>query len=164
MDSEISKLIITASETHNLDPEVVAAIVCQESACVSWAYRFELGFYTKRLAWRTRRQLAGWTPKPSEVPSLNSEKLARATSWGLMQVLGETARVCGYSGPYLSALCDPATGLHWGCLYFVRCLEAAKGERAALLRYNGGGDPTYPDKVYFHISSGAVHRVLGWTQ
>jgi len=72
----------------------------------------------------------------------------RAVSWGLMQVMGQTAREFGYPGP-LPQLCSPGVGLLYGCKKLKSCFERAAGGdvRQALSFYNGGGDPTYPDHV-----------------
>jgi len=46
--------------------------------------------------------------------SILTELLGQQTSWGLMQIMGATARERGFRG-WLTELCDPATNLEWGC-------------------------------------------------
>jgi soluble lytic murein transglycosylase-like protein len=64
-----------------------------------------------------------------------------------MQVMGQVARELGFSGRFLSELADPQVGLEYGCRKFQRCLKATATIEEALLRYNGGNDPTYPAQV-----------------
>lgn len=148
LDGEIEALIVAKAVAHGLPPEIVRAMVMQEGGGNPWGYRYEPGFF--------RRYLEG---KPlSYVPdgcSQDSERMGRATSYGLLQVMGETARCNGFRG-WLPQLCDPEIGLTIGCLYLARLRDKffAKGGWTAVVRaYNGGPgnafDPanTYPDKV-----------------
>jgi soluble lytic murein transglycosylase-like protein len=68
-----------------------------------------------------------------------------------MQVIGQVAREFGFTGKYLSELCDPAVGIEYGCRKLAKCFEKAKGAvdvvSHALLAYNGGGDHEYPTRV-----------------
>ena len=81
------------------------------------------------------------------IPS-ETEARARAFSWGLMQVMGQVARENGFAGASLAALCDPGTGLDVGCRVLARKLAAAEGNvTRALLLWNGGTNPSYPDAV-----------------
>jgi soluble lytic murein transglycosylase-like protein len=71
----------------------------------------------------------------------------RATSWGLMQVMGQSARELGYR-EFIPELCDPASGLYWGCKIFTRKLECTGGDyQKALQLWNGGGNPNYAAEV-----------------
>ena len=64
------------------------------------------------------------------------------------QVMGQVARENGFTDHYLSALCDPATGLEMGCRVLRKKLDAAKGDTAkGLLLWNGGANPNYPVEV-----------------
>ena len=69
-------------------------------------------------------------------------------SYGLCQVMGAVAREHGLEG-YLTRLCDPRVGLHYGARHLSWCLKVTGGDmRAALLKYNGGGNRDYPAKVF----------------
>ncbi len=135
------QLIALARETaaaHALDAEIVCAVCEQESSWNPWAIRYEGGFFQRYVIpeWRANR-----------VPSY-TEAQARAISWGLMQVMGQTAREHGFTSAHLSELCEPATGLAIGCRVLAHKLAAAEGNVArALLLWNGGGDAAYPDHV-----------------
>lgn len=140
------QLIASVADPKGLAGMLIQAIIEQESGGNPWAFRYEPAFFRRYLQDLNEGQLSGFVPRG--IPTLATEKQARATSWGLMQIMGETARSIGFSGRYLTELLDPATNLEWGCLYLAQLLTKTGGNtRQALLRWNGGGDPTYPDKV-----------------
>lgn len=140
-------LIALAKEkarAHLLYPELICGIIEQESNWNTWAMRYEPLFYQKYIA----PLLIHPAPSGTSAPLGVTEAHARATSWGLMQVMGEVARESGFGWPYLSELCDPFVGLEEGCAIFERKLAAAEGNvRNALLLWNGGGNPDYPAQV-----------------
>lgn len=128
-------LAIEIASQHNLEPALVCAVVEQESGWNPHAVRFEPQF--------ERRYIR---PALPNLPT--TEELCLAISWGLMQVMGETAREHDYSDPYLTALCVPQIGLEVGCRVLSSKITAAgKDILKALLLWNGGGDPTYPSRV-----------------
>lgn len=136
-----AELIVFAKETaqrHGLDPVLVCAVVEQESTWDTWAIRAEPAFDERYV-------------KPMH--KTPTEEWARSMSWGLMQLMGEAARERGYTGP-IAALCDPATGLEWGCIHLKGKLQAAGGDVAkALLLWNGGGNPNYPSEVLARLKN-----------
>ena len=126
---------------HNLLPELVCAICEQESSWNPFAMRYEPAFMSKYVA-----------PLFTNNKIDATEAYARAISWGLMQVMGQVARECGFHGRSLAELCDPATGISVGCGLFERKLAAAQGNiTEALLFWNGGGNPNYPAEVLARI-------------
>jgi soluble lytic murein transglycosylase-like protein len=134
---ELVALAHRVAEAHALWPELVCAIVEQESAWNHWALRYEPAFYDKYIAPQISR---------AEIADL-TEARARAFSWGLMQVMGQVAREHGFTGG-LASLCDPAVGLDIGCRVFAAKLAAAEGNVArALLLWNGAGNREYPAAV-----------------
>lgn len=141
--AELVALARRAAEAHALWPEVVCAIVEQESSWNPWALRYEAAFYEKYIAPQLARGNIADT----------TESRARAFSWGLMQVMGQVAREHGFDGGSLAALCDPATGIEIGCRIFAAKLAAAEGNVSrALLLWNGGGDQDYPAAVLARAS------------
>jgi soluble lytic murein transglycosylase-like protein len=131
------------AEKYGLDSALVCSIVEQESNWNPFAVRYEPGFYTKYI-----------------IPSLEvghfgpTEGICRATSWGLCQVMGQTAREVGFGGPFLSELCDPERGLDIGCKYLsVLYSKTENNMREALLRWNGGGNEAYPDQVIARMTT-----------
>jgi soluble lytic murein transglycosylase-like protein len=129
---------------HGLDPLLVSAIVQVESGGNQWAMRYEPHF-----EWIT-------DDRPKGV-SAATEIEQQRTSWGLMQVMGATARDLGCDAPFLSVLCSPSVGLEYGCRYLARQLERYGSEVEAVAAYNAGsvrrsGDEfvnqSYVDKVW----------------
>lgn len=126
-----------AAPEFGLDPSLVCAVIEQESAWQPTATRYEPAFFVRYIE-----------------PLIHSGQLSdmqeakdRATSWGLMQLMLQTAREMGFTGPAI-ALTDPETGIVWGCRKLQRCFERAKNNaHTSLLFYNGGQNLTYADNV-----------------
>lgn len=117
---------------HGLEGALVCAVVEQESNWAPWAIRYEPAFQTRYV-------------EPQNLGP--TETVARSISWGLMQLMGEVARELGFQGK-LASLCDPDTGLEWGCKHLKAKLDAHGGDvTAGLLAWNGGGNKEYPEQV-----------------
>jgi soluble lytic murein transglycosylase-like protein len=120
---------------YGLDPALVCAVCEQESEWDTYAIRFEPAFEKKYIH-----------PALPQAPT--TEEIAKAMSFGLMQVMGEVARERGFKGKFLSSLCDPDIGLHVGCEYLKHIMDNHGGDVAASLqRWNGGGNPNYAAEV-----------------
>jgi soluble lytic murein transglycosylase-like protein len=147
---ELIALARATAEKHGLDPALVCAICEQESdpdgsgpkPWNPWAMRYEPAFFRKYVApLYAADKIAG-----------AGEAFARAFSWGLLQCMGQTAREYGFEGAFLSELCDPAIGLEIGCRILAHKLDITKGNvKAALLAWNGGANPAYPDQVLARV-------------
>jgi soluble lytic murein transglycosylase-like protein len=134
---EIIRLARAVAGKHGLDAGLVCAVCEQESGWNPWAIRYEPAFYARYV----RPMVDG-----GEL-SDETEARARAFSWGLMQVMGQTARENGYGG-HLAGICEPATGIGIGCRVLAGKLAKARGDvERGLLLWNGGADPTYPEQV-----------------
>lgn len=133
--NQLQFLAKQAAQAHGIDPALVCSVCHHESDNWNqWAVRYEPAFYSVYI-----EKMVGLS---------NTEKTMRATSFGLMQIMGQTAREFGFEGTWLTQLCDPIQGLEYGCRKLARCLDRSNSDvRAALLLYNGGADKTYPDKV-----------------
>lgn len=105
-------LIRSAAAEHHLPPELVTAIVAVESSGRATAKRYEPKF-------DQRYNITANNPFVPEGVSRSQEERLRGTSWGLMQVMGETARFLGFQGQ-MKELEDPETCLFWGCLFLRR--------------------------------------------
>ncbi|MHC1791797.1 transglycosylase SLT domain-containing protein [Solidesulfovibrio sp.] len=146
--AEICLPIIRAkASAFDLPPELVRAMVEQESTFQAYRNRFEQGFYDRYIRGK----------KLDFVPPLSlkiTEALGRATSWGLLQVMGATAREQGFRG-WFPELCQPDVGLEWGCRYlaFLRRQFGREGWPVVVRAYNGGPGGRanaanhYPDEV-----------------
>jgi len=127
-----SREIVAAAARHDIPPEIIAAMVHQESAGDPLAMRHEP-------AWRYWYLAHGSFQAPRGV-SVPTERMQQATSWGLLQVMGAVARELDCELPYLSALCcDPALGLDLGCRYLARLAKRfGGGIERAISAYNAG--------------------------
>jgi hypothetical protein len=110
--ADLIALARAAAAYHELDAALVCAIIEQESAWNTYAIRYEPGFRTRYVV-------------PLHLPP--TEEIARSISWGLMQVMGQVAREHGFTGKFLSALCDPALGLDLGCAVLASKLTIRSG-------------------------------------
>ena len=135
---ELEKVAVAAALNHGLDPALVCAVCAHESdGWQQYAVRYEPGFYKKYI-------------EPMMALTL-TEKTMRATSFGLMQIMGETARELGFTGRFLTELLDPINAVTYGCKKLKRELDKHQGDvNQALLAYNGGGDSQYPNLVMAH--------------
>jgi len=147
-------LIRAAAEKHGVAPLLVAAVVAQESggpyvradgSANPYAIRIERGFWR-----RYYDSIAAFvsTSKSKRDDRWHQYPDLYACSFGLMQVLYQTAREHGFDPQFPTELCDPELGLDAGCAILARHLARTGGDwRTSLLRYNGGGNPKYPDDV-----------------
>src|SRR5277367_5028191 len=127
--SDLLAFARVAASKHAINPALVCAVVDQESYWDPYAIRYEPGFRTRYVA-------------PLGLPP--TEEVARSISWGLMQVMGQVAREHGFDGKFLSALCDPVTGLDIGCAALSAKIATAGGDIArALTLWNGDSNPNY---------------------
>jgi soluble lytic murein transglycosylase-like protein len=134
------ELIALAQKTaaaHGLLPKIFCGLVERESAWNPWSIRYEPGFYEE------------YVQKMLEAGAVHDETEAhgRAISWGLGQVMGETAREMGFAGDF-AQLCDPEIGLEYAARILRHDIDRASSNVvAALLRYNGGGNQSYAAEV-----------------
>src|SRR5712691_11433692 len=127
------------AQQHGVDPALACAVAEQESEWNPWAFRFEASFY---------RQYVAPLYTAEKLKADLTEMQARATSWGLFQVMGQVAREHDFAGRYLTELCQPDVGAEYGCLVLRQKLERERGDVVrALLAYNGSGRASYADEV-----------------
>lgn len=130
---QIEKIARSVAESFNIRPELVCGLIERESSWIDVPPRYEPKFYIDYVMHRTDLD--------------DSEKSKRSSSWGLMQVMGETAREYGLHGD-IEQLRDAEIGITYGCKLFKHLMKITDGDEArALLHYNGGGNLKYPDEV-----------------
>jgi len=140
MSPELISIAHSVATCHALDPSLICAIIEQESNWNPHAIRYEPAFFAKYVA-------PLFTNNKIE-PATNTEAYSRAFSWGLMQVMGQSARETGFTGQFLSELCDPANGIEAGCTLFAHKLAIARGNISQALQFwNGGANPNYATEV-----------------
>ena len=158
--AEWSPLIKAAATANGIEPTLLAAVILQESSNNPWAIRFEWGFYNKYVKGKTRETLQGHVP-PERICSVQSEKFARAYSWGLCQLMGQTARENGLITEFVSELLKPELNIFIGAKVLRRKIDQARGNiTGGLLLWNGGGNKDYPSQVLEKQSNGLAAKLL----
>lgn len=152
-------IIIREAARFDLDPLLVAAVIVQESRGECWSTRYEQAFFDNYIKGKSRDRLGG-TWLPFSICSEDTERHHRATSWGAMHVMGQTARELGFT-EHLTRLILPEEGIHFGCMYLKKCAAGGVGREKQLLKFNGGGNKSYPKEVITLIDSGQAIRLIG---
>jgi soluble lytic murein transglycosylase-like protein len=130
-------LVAKWAAKYGLEIEMVCAVCEQESSWNYWAMRYEPAFFDHYI-----KPMTGLTA---------TEQIGRATSYGLMQVMGQTAREFGFAGRFICELCDPDTGVDFGCRKLQKCFSIHGPDESGLLSYNGGGNPDYGKEVLARV-------------
>lgn len=151
LSENLSELITRVSAKHGVDPLLMRALVRHESGNNPCAARYEPRFFARYMQLQTRKTLVGHVPTKA---SLATELNFRSCSWGLSQVMGETARSMGFDAEFLNEITEPETNLNYGARYLKMMLDRTGGDvEAALLKYNGGANKEYPALVMAHYNS-----------
>ncbi|HTU32376.1 MAG TPA: lytic transglycosylase domain-containing protein [Candidatus Acidoferrum sp.] len=136
MTGEFIPLARDAAARHGLDADLVCAVIEQESSWRTYEIRYEQEFFDRYCF-----------PLFKNPEITSTEARARAFSWGLMQVMGQTARDFGYAQP-LPSLCIPQNGIEIGCKVLAHKVAVNDGNvREALNAWNGGANPKYAEEV-----------------
>ena len=155
IESKISETIFKNAKEYRLDPKLIAAIIIQESGGNIFACRYEDGFFRKYLESKTRATLKGRVPL-----HFKTEIYSRAFSYGLMQIMGNTAREAGYDNQFLTGLVEPEANIDLGCKILSRFISTQPSIEAALLRWNGGSNKNYPNEVLKHMDGADIDSLL----
>jgi soluble lytic murein transglycosylase-like protein len=154
--NELEPIARAIAAQHSLDPDLVCGIITQESSWNPYALRSESksGFAARYGAEYHKIVIA--TASKYDDKWIQFEDIFYA-SYGLMQamypVVIEAAPELAAALQYPTQLCKAEIGIEAGCRILLRKLHAAKNDaRQALLYWNGGGDPAYPDKVFAHMN------------
>jgi hypothetical protein len=145
---ELVALARSTAQSHHLFEHIICGICEQESSWLPWLNRYEPDFEARpRYAPVIRANDIEFLKTIHYTMTVATEMKNRCTSWGLMQVMGQSAREIGYSD-FIPALCEPAIGIEWGCRLFEVKLQHAQGSIVqALQLWNGGGNPLYAAEV-----------------
>lgn len=128
------------ADEFNLDRALVAAIVKVESAGQARSMRFEPGWQYPPVNHRAFASNLGITEQ--------TEAVLQKCSFGLMQVMGAVARELGFTG-HLIDLCEPETGLHYGCMKLKKLFERyGSYEPDVIAGYNAGSAIKEPSGMY----------------
>lgn len=136
----------------NIEPSLIAAIVMTESSGQPYATRYEAQW----------KYLADVDSHANRLKiTVMTETMHQATSWGLMQIMGGTARDLGFRD-HMPRLCEVDTGLLWGCLYIARLKNRFPALPDMIAAYNAGTprkdnggkyfNQAYVDKVMSYVA------------
>jgi len=121
-------MISAVGEKFEVDPNLIAAIIQVESSGVRYRLRAEPTFDYLVAPERWAKALG--ITKDTEV-------MCQKTSWGLMQVMGGTARDLGYED-HLVELVEAEIGIYWGTKYLAKQLKKYQTIKGAAAAYNAG--------------------------
>lgn len=140
-----AETIISVSRDNGLDPNLVGAVILQESGGDAYAFRPGTRDWWSR---HGKRAVADAKRSPSKHDDrwVQYPEMAGG-SWGLMQPLYITARAYGFDPRYPSGLCDPRLNIEVGAAVLSDGIRRRGSIRGGLLAYNGGGRPAYASEV-----------------
>jgi len=119
-----AQVLEQTAERFNIPIGLLYGICKQESSFIATAIRWEPGFYHRYI--KPRKDI------PFE------EAVGQAHSFGLMQIMGSTARWMGYKKD-LTGLWQPIINLNYGCKYFAKLVKKYNGNlKDAIAAYNAG--------------------------
>lgn len=128
------------AKEHQIPLELVLAVIETESNFNNMTYRFEPN-------WKYHLSIEAFSKMT--LVSYNTEKAMQQISWGLMQVMGTVARELGFKGLF-TELCDPGTGIDYGCAKLAGLLEKYSSRDDAIASYNAGSPRRQADGTYFN--------------
>lgn len=147
--------VLKYSREYEVDHKLVSAVIWQESKGNPYATRYEPGFYRRYIQGKKLKDLAGKIALiggRSEITELKE----RSTSFGLMQIMGQTAREYGFKVNELTVLLDPMVNIELGTKILADKIRKKNGDvHQGLLAWNGGGNIEYPNEVMKWLESGA---------
>lgn len=158
MNEVIAKIrgnLETYTKPYGIEARLVAAIIAVESQWDPYAVRYEENYrYVTRTSYFAR------AANISEA----TEKSLQRHSFGLMQVMGATARAEGLGGSLLKMV-DPLVGLECGLLHLKYCFDrfGTKGttlrsfEPDVVAAYNAGSPRKTDSGIY--VNQGYVDKV-----
>lgn len=135
----VEDAIKEAADGVKVRPSLLMGLAWKESSFSWWAAKFEPGY---PYLWDTKNN------KPTRVEaetgaigmaSPATELTFQRTSWGVLQIMGATAREFGFREALLSHLLDVRLGAQYGAKYLAFLLRRHAGDEAdALSAYNAG--------------------------
>jgi len=129
-------IIKISKDLYFKKPEIIQALMCQESRGNPHAVRFELGYYTNKIV---EAESLVWSKKYKGIPTADTERVMRSTSFGLMQIMGQLAREHGYSPQFLTQLLIAEENIMLGVKILNNWIKKLNGnEDHAILAWNRG--------------------------
>ena len=147
----IKETIKIRADEYGLDPDLVLAFVMVESSGNPKATRYETNFYKRYI----QPMLAKKEIEPKEA-------IGRATSFGLMQIMGEVAREYGFKGEF-EELLEPSENLRWSLMHLKHFMRKYKteGRDYAIAAYNAGTPRMKEGRFVNQSYVDKIHKYLG---
>lgn len=136
------------AERYDIRPELIQAIIQVESSGNTYAVRFEPGY-----KWLHEVENSAQNVNTT----IETERVCQQMSWGLMQLMGATARWLGFKGP-IPELTYPHFGIEWGCKYLRNLFYRYHKEPDVIAAYNAGS-PRFDAKGKY-VNQAYVDKVL----
>lgn len=147
---DLTHMIETHPDRGILEVACVKAFCMKESSFREWAHKPEEHYQ--------------WLVKSWLMSGSVTELWGQRQSWGLMQVMGATAREYGFKGDFLSELCDPYLGLKYGMIHLRTLLKRHHGVWQDVIASYNAGSPR-KDASGKYGNQAYVDAVLGyWAQ
>jgi hypothetical protein len=147
------------SREVQLPPALSAAIIQIESKFGQWSTRTEPPYKKKSVV---QRQAIVWSRQHGGIPTTATEIDDRSRSYGLTQIMGQTAREEGFAYRYLAKLYLSEDNIRAGLTHFKLLLDRYRGDTlSAISAYNQGNNRKA--KSGHFKNAGYVYRVaLAW--
>lgn len=137
------------AKKYNLNPDLVLAMIFQESDGHIWSYRVEKGLNLVYMPTVFHKKL---------FISYDTECLFQNTSWGVLHILGVKARELGFLD-HLPMLLQVETGLEWGCKAIDSFRKIFPYEEDYISAYNGGAGAVYKKTIAGYSNQAYVDGV-----
>ena len=127
-----------AAQELALPASLIAAVIQEESRFDEWATRTEPRYFCK--VEKVRRISGAVCTRAHRLgPTAFTELVDRSRSYGLMQIMGETAREQGFDRPFLAELYIPSNAIAHGAMLLKRLLTRYHNDTlSAISAYNQG--------------------------
>lgn len=134
---QIQSIIDAKAEEFGIESSLVEAFCMTESTFNVRATRYEANFYKNYIQ-----------PMLAHNAIESKEAMGRATSWGLMQLMGQVARERGFDGEF-EELFDPEIALEWSLKHLKHFIEKYEPNLDdAIASYNAGSPRKGKDGKY----------------
>lgn len=146
---EYLAIIQAECKAHNIDPDLMSAIISLESGWRPKETKYEINY---KYLWHPEHYAE------AENNTVEVETVLQKTSFGLCQLMGANARWLSYEAP-LMTLFDPAINIRLGVKYFAQRCSQYSSIQDKIAAYNAG-TPRKKDGVY--VNQLYVDLVLGY--
>lgn len=146
IENELKKI---QKKRPEITTELVMAIIETESSGNPWAMRYEEMYIYINLR----------APRPESCTAL-TEKILQKSSFGLMQIMGGTARHLGFKR-WLGELLEPETNIRYGVLWLSRLYDEyheSHGIEGVIAAYNSGSPRKSSSGEY--VNKGYVEKIM----